>query len=96
SASASPRSQLSAERMLLDEARAALVQGNPTVALDRLQRHRRTFASPVLGEERDAMEVEALARAGRVPEAQARADAFRRHYPRSLFLPTVESAATNP
>lgn len=84
--------QLDAERLLLDEARAALVQGEPERALDRLERHRRTFAAPVLGEERDAMEVEALAKAGRGAEARAKADAFRRRWPDSLFLPAVETA----
>ncbi len=84
--------QLAAERMLLDEARGALGQGDPGRALDRLERHRRTFATPILGEERDAMEVEALAKLGRSAEARAKADAFRRRTPNSLFLPAVESA----
>ncbi len=84
--------QLAAERILLDEARGALVQGDPGRALDRLERHRRRFATPILGEERDAMEVEALAKLGRSAEARAKADAFRRRTPDSLFLPAVESA----
>jgi hypothetical protein len=91
SASSGP-SQLAAERALLDEARAALVQGDPPRAIERLQRHRRTFLNPMLAEERDAMEVEALVRAGRGAEARARADAFRKRSPDSLFMPTVQSA----
>jgi hypothetical protein len=91
SASSGP-SQLAAERALLDEARSALVQGDPSRAIERLQRHRRTFLNPMLAEERDAMEVEALARAGRSAEARARADAFRKRSPDSLFMPTVQSA----
>jgi hypothetical protein len=78
--------------MLLDEARGALVQGDPNRALGRIEQHRRTFASPILGEERDAMEVEALMKAGRTAEARAKADAFGRRTPNSLFLPAVESA----
>jgi hypothetical protein len=85
-------SQLAAERALLDEARTALVQGDPARALDRLQKHRRSFLNPMLAEERDAMEVEALARLGRGDEARSKADAFRRHSPDSLFMPTVLSA----
>jgi len=85
-------SQLAAERALLDEARTALVQGEPARALDRLQKHRRTFLNPMLAEERDAMEVEALAGLGRGDEARSKADAFRRHSPDSLFMPTVQSA----
>jgi hypothetical protein len=93
SASSSSRTaQLGAERMLLDEARGALVQGDPNRALGRIEQHRRTFASPILGEERDAMEVEALMKAGRTAEARAKADAFGRRTPNSLFLPAVESA----
>ena len=91
-AAPSRTSQIAAERVLLDEARAALVQGDPNRALDRVDRHRRTFATPILGEERDAMEVEALVRAGRSAEARAKAEAFRRRTPGSLFLPAVESA----
>ena len=90
--SSSRSAQLTAERVLLDEARGALVQGDPSRALDRIERHRRTFAVPILGEERDAMEVEALAKVGRAGEARAKAEAFRRHTPNSLFLPAVESA----
>jgi hypothetical protein len=85
-------SQLAAERALLDEARSAIIQGEAAGALERLERHRRTFANPILDEERDAMEVEALVKAGRENEARARADAFRKRSPTSLFLPTVESA----
>jgi predicted ATPase len=92
SASSSRTVQLAAERVLLDEARGALVQGDPTRALDRLAQHRRTFATAILGEERDAMEVEALAKADRSAEAKAKADTFRRRMPNSLFLPAVESA----
>ena len=85
-------SQLSAERVLLDEARAALAQGEPARALEKLERHRRTFPAPLLGEERDAMTVQALVKVGRGDEARARAEAFRRRYPDSLFGSVVDSA----
>ncbi|MDP8999015.1 MAG: hypothetical protein M3O46_02775 [Myxococcota bacterium] len=91
--SAAPHaSRLTEERVLLDEARAGLVQGDPQRALQRLDLHRTRFADGLLAEERDAMQVEALAGAGRYDEARARADAFRARQPTSLFLPTVESA----
>ena len=90
--SSSRTTQLAAERVLLDEARAALVQGDPGRALDRVEQHRRTFANPILGEERDAMEVEALVKVGRAAEARTKADAFRRRMPNSLFLPAVDTA----
>jgi hypothetical protein len=82
---------------LLDEARAGLVAGDPASALKRLEEHQHRFLNPLLAEERDAMWIEALVRAGRTDEARRRADAFRRKYPGSLFLPTVDSAVgTNP
>jgi hypothetical protein len=94
-ASAAPStrgSQLSAERILLDEARAALAQGDPVRAIDRLERHRRTFAVPLLAEERDAMWVQALVKAGRYDEARAHASAFQKRSPDSLFSSVVDSA----
>jgi hypothetical protein len=94
-ASAAPsarESQLSAERVLLDEARAALAQGDPARAIDRLQRHRRTFTAPILGEERDAMWIQALVKEGRYDEARASAAAFRKRSPDSLFSSVVDSA----
>jgi hypothetical protein len=91
----SAASQLGAERTLLDGARAALVQGDAAGALALLERHRRSFPSAILGEERDAMQVEALVKAGRYDEARARAEAFRKRAPDSLFLATVDSAVAS-
>jgi hypothetical protein len=92
SAPAGRSSQLLAERMLLEEARTALAQGDAARAIDRLDRHRRTYPVPLLGEERDAMWIEALVKAGRYDEARARAAAFRKHAPHSIFSSMVESA----
>ncbi len=91
-ASTTRASQLSAERILLDEARAAIAQGDPARALDRLERHRRTFPAPLLGEERDAMWVQALVKAGRYDEARSRASTFHKRSPDSLFSSVVDSA----
>ncbi len=85
-------SQLSAERILLDEARAALAQGDPARAIDRLERHRRAFPAPLLAEERDAMWIQALVKAGRYDEARARAATFQKRSPDSLFTSVVDSA----
>jgi hypothetical protein len=85
-------SQLSAERVLLDQARAALAQGDPGGAMERLEHHRRTFPAPLLAEERDAMWIEALVKAHRYDEARSRAEIFRRRTPDSLFSSVVDSA----
>jgi hypothetical protein len=84
--------QLDAERALLDSARAALVAGDSDTALQILDRHVRTYRHPLLGEERDALLVQSLVRAGRFDEARSHAEAFRRAAPQSLLLPAVESA----
>lgn len=84
--------QLDAERALLDAARAALVSGDSDIALGALDRHVRTFAHPILAEERDALFVQALVRAGRYNEARTRAEAFRAHMPNSLFRPAVDAS----
>jgi hypothetical protein len=84
--------QLDAERALLDAARAALVSGDTDIALGALDRHARTYAHPILAEERDALLVQALVRAGRYNEARTRAEAFRDHTPNSLFRPAVDAA----
>jgi hypothetical protein len=85
-------SQLSAERVLLDQARAALAQGDPAAAMERLDHHRRIFPAPLLAEERDAMWIEALVKAHRYDEARSRAEIFRRRSPDSLFSSVVDSA----
>jgi hypothetical protein len=85
-------SRLSAERRLLDEARAGIVEGDPARAVQQLERHRALFPDGMLVEERDAMLVEALARSGHYAEARALAGTFRTRYPGSLFGGTVDSA----
>jgi hypothetical protein len=88
-------SRLTEERVLLDEARQALIQGEPERALGRLHQHRTRFSDGLLVEERDAMQVEALVHAGRHDEARRRAGDFRSRFPGSLFLPAVESAVSS-
>jgi hypothetical protein len=85
-------SQLAAERAMLDGARKAIAEGDAARSLERLERHRRTFASPLLAEERDAMWIQALVKAGRYDEARSRGEAFRKRFPESLFASAVESA----
>jgi hypothetical protein len=85
-------SQLSAERILLDEAHAALAQGDPCDAIVHLERHRCSFGAPILGEERDAMWIEALVKGAAYDDARRRAAAFGDRFPDSIFLSGVESA----
>lgn len=88
----SPAAQLDAERALLDDARHALTHGDAARAVEDLRSHERTYSRPLLGEEHDALTVEALVRARRYDEARAKADAFRRKTPGSLFMSAVDAA----
>jgi len=83
---------LAAERSLLDEARSALRAGDAPGALGDLDLHAQRFPAGVLAEERDAMRVEALVAAGRVDDARAAGERFRRAHSGSLLQPMVEDA----
>jgi hypothetical protein len=90
-ARSSTPSTLSAERALLDSARAALTSGDTERALALLDDHVRRFPKPQLAEEREAIAIQALVAAGRYDEARARAARFRASAPTSLFLPAVDA-----
>ncbi len=92
SAKASPARDLSAERGMLDGARAALGRGDPLAALVAVKGHERQFPRGALAEERDALYVQALAQSGKMPEARARATKFKQTYPDSMLLPAVTAA----
>ena len=85
-------SELEVERRLLDRARGALRAGDPVAALGLIEAHAASFAPGRLEEERAALEVVALARAGRVAAARERALAFGRRFPNSLLGATVQGA----
>jgi len=80
------------ERSLLDAARSALSSGDSAGALSLLDEHARSFTRPQLGEEREALGVQALVTSGRYEEARARAARFRASAPDSLFLPAVDAS----
>lgn len=90
--SAAPASQLSAERLLLDRARAAFARGEHDAALSALDEHQTKYPSGLLTEEREALAVRALASLGRSAEAHDRGRRFVARYPESLMLPAVEAA----
>jgi hypothetical protein len=94
-ASSRPRldgSSLSAERAILDGARSALTAGEAPRALSLLDDHARRFPKPQLGEEREALAIQAMVAAGRYDEARARAARFRTATPNSLFLPAIDAS----
>lgn len=77
------------ETELLGDARAALSQ-SPAVALSFCEQHRREFPKGALVQERELIAVTALVRLGRADAARARAERFRRNYPRSAYLRQLE------
>ena len=83
---------LSAERTVLDVARAALVRRDAAGALAAVRSHERAFPRGQLREERDSMRIQALALAHDTVALHAARDKFLRHFPRSMFLPAVEQA----
>lgn len=88
----SATSSLAAERVLLDDARGALGAGDAGKALSLADEHGRRFARAQLGEEREAIAIQALVALGRNDEARARAARFRAVAPNSLFMPAIDAA----
>ena len=85
-------SQLAAERALLDDARAALVGGQPARALERLTKHRQAFLNPMLAEERDATATTARCARGDHPFGVNLLDEFVQRHPASVYRARVEQA----
>ena len=94
--SAPAAGDVSAERLLLDEARTAFASGDYAKSLERLDRHRTRFPAGVLSEEREALAVRALAASGNKADATKRAHAFVAKYPESIMRPAVEAAVRDP
>jgi hypothetical protein len=82
---------LAEESRLVGEAQDALRGGDAAGALVLLDRIAARFPGGGLGQEREALSVEALYRSGRRPEASARAAAFLKAYPSSTLAARVET-----
>jgi len=89
---AAPVETSAVERGLIDQARNALVRGNPEAALRAVRDHERRFPRGGLDEERDSLRVQALAAAGQGAEARVRAAEFHRRHPGSLLGAAVDRA----
>lgn len=93
-ARAPPRA-LKAERQDLDDARTLIQDGRPAKALTALDRHQRNYPHGQLGEERDALRVLALSKAGKLDQARAAAALFSRRHPGSMLQGSVDAAITS-
>lgn len=84
--------ELTAERELLDVARAALARRAGRDAIAALDRHLGRFPHGALSEEREGMWIAALAILGDRVAAEARAERFQRRFPGSVLAPVVSAA----
>lgn len=80
-----------AESQLLFEAHAAVANGDGQTAMASLTRHARDYPEGALSEERDALEVRALALTGDATAARAAGERFLRAYPNSIHRNSVEA-----
>lgn len=70
----------------------ALVERRPAEAYALLRAHAAQFATGMLGEEREALTIDALRRLGRAREARARAEAFLARHPTSINAERVRGS----
>lgn len=82
---------LAAERALLDDAQRALGGRRLAQTFALLTRHAQEFPRGRLSEEREGLWIRALISGGRTDEARSRAARFRRLYPWSMLIPSLES-----
>lgn len=86
---------LARERQAIEKARSALARGDAESALSAVAEHAKAFPRGQLTEAREAIAIQALARAGRRDEARARAERFRQKFPGSMYSPVVEAAISS-
>ncbi len=86
----SATSQLAEESLAVLAIRQALRSGNYGLALEHLDEARGRFPRGALGQEREALMIEALARSGQRVSAEKRALAFLRAYPKSPYAADVQ------
>jgi hypothetical protein len=89
-------SQLREESAMILDARRVLRGGDPTRALTLLDAARARFPAGTLVQEREALTIEALVRAGQRTLATKRAEAFLRDYPKSPHAADVRSVVLEP
>jgi hypothetical protein len=86
-------SQLREESMAVLDARSALRSGNAARSLQLLQEANVRFPRGALGQEREALSIEALAQSGQTATAKRRAAAFLRAHPQSPYSVDVRRVA---
>ncbi len=92
SASGSVANPAADEAKLVEMARTALVRGSASDALAALDLHAARHPNGERAEEREALAVQALVKAGRADDARARAERFRKSFPGSIYLGAVNAS----
>lgn len=80
------------EAKLVEMARTALVRGSAADALAACDLHAARHPTGERAEEREALAVQALVKAGRAADARARAERFRKSFPGSIYLGAVNAS----
>jgi len=91
--SIAPQESYAAELQLLQRAQSEYASHDFTNALVLVAEHGRRFPNGRLAEEREALRVRSLARAGRGDEARRALASFANRFPHSAFLPRLQEAA---
>jgi len=91
-ASSERAASLAEQQALLDVARVAFAHGNYSLTLQTLATHAARFPKSVLAEEREALQIKALAASERLPEARTLAHRFQARHPQSLLLPSIKDS----
>jgi hypothetical protein len=86
--------RLEDELKAVDDARAAFVDHQPSLALNRVETYRHRFPSGHFTAEIDALEIQALAALDRNDEARAKAARFIAEHPESPYAQRVRSAVS--
>ena len=90
-----PQESYAAELQLLQRAQSEYASHEFANALVLLAEHGRRFPKGRLAEEREALRVRSLARAGRGDEARRALASFANRFPHSAFLPRLQAAASS-
>jgi len=92
SAAADRNVSLAEQQALLDVARVAFAGGNYAETLQTLANHAARFPNSVLAEEREALQIKALAASAQLSRARALALRFQARHPQSLLLPSIKDS----
>jgi hypothetical protein len=90
-ATARPATVLDEERGLVEQGRVAFSRRDWLSSLEAVRAHRQRFPNGQLAEERDALEVQALAAGGHSADARRKGEAFLSAYPQSMLRGRIDA-----